>query len=86
MRTVIAEGLLPPVVPAVPTAVVLFALREVVRPTSIVSLALLGGSALALYVLGYFLLVAREYERSLAGGLVTRLRGMVMAQSKSSQP
>lgn len=84
MRTMILEGLLPPLLPAAPTAVVLLALREMVKPTSIVSLAALGGSALVLYVLGYFLLAARELERSLAAGLLTRLRGMVMALNRSS--
>jgi uncharacterized membrane protein len=79
LRRVLREALLPPLLPAVPTAAVLFLLREAVKPASLLPLVLLGGIALALYIPGYFLLAAGELERTLGAGLILRLRGMASA-------
>ena len=65
LRTVLAEIYLPAFLPAVPMAIVLYGLREIVQPASLIAIALSGGLGLLVYVIGYMAIGAGRVERQL---------------------
>ena len=64
-RTVLTEIYLPALLPALPMAVVLYCLREIVKPDSLVSIAIIGSVGLLVYVIGYMSFGAGRAERQL---------------------
>jgi O-antigen/teichoic acid export membrane protein len=64
-RTVLTEIYLPALLPAVPMAIVLYGLREIAHPVSIIAIAALGGLGLLVYVIGYAIFGAGRVERQL---------------------
>ncbi len=65
VRTILTEIYLPALLPAVPMAIVLYGLREIARPVSLIEIAATGGLSLLVYVIGYAALGAGRVERQL---------------------
>jgi O-antigen/teichoic acid export membrane protein len=65
IRTILTEIYLPALLPAVPMAIVLYGLREIARPVSLIEIAAIGGLSLLVYVIGYAALGAGRVERQL---------------------
>lgn len=64
-RTVLTEIFLPAFLPALPMAITLYGLREIVQPVSLFSIAAVGGIGLLVYVIGYMIFSAGRVERDL---------------------
>ena len=64
-RIVLTEIYLPVVLPAVPMAIVLYGLREIAQPVSLIAIAAIGGLGLLVYVIGYMAIGAGRVERQL---------------------
>lgn len=64
-RTAISEMFLPALVPAVPTVIVLYGLREITQPASFISIAIVGGIGLLVYGAAYLLMGANVSERQM---------------------
>ena len=64
-QTVLTEVYLPALLPALPMAAVLYCLREIVKPDSLVSIAIIGSVGLLVYVIGYMSFGAGRAERQL---------------------
>jgi O-antigen/teichoic acid export membrane protein len=64
-RVVLTEIYLPALLPALPMAIVLYGLREIVRPVSLIAIAAIGGLSLLVYLIGYAVLGAGRVERQL---------------------
>jgi len=65
LRIVLTEIYLPALLPAVPMAIVLYGLREIFQPVSLIAIAALGGLGLLVYVIGYAIMGAGRVEREL---------------------
>ncbi len=65
LRTVLAEIYMPALLPALPMAIVLFGLREIAQPVSIIAIAITGGLGLLVYMFGYMTIAAGRIERQL---------------------
>lgn len=64
-QEMVARVLLPALLPAVPVTFILIALREIVRPSSLISLLLLAAAGSSLYLAGYLSMSANQFEREL---------------------
>ncbi len=64
-RIVLTEIYLPVLLPAVPMVIVLYGLREIVQPVSLIAIAAIGGLGLLVYVIGYMAIGAGRVERQL---------------------
>ena len=64
-RTVLKEIYLPALLPAVPMVIVLYGLREIAHPASLIAIAATGGLGLLVYVIGYGAIGAGRVERQL---------------------
>jgi O-antigen/teichoic acid export membrane protein len=62
---VFAEMLLPPLLPLVPSVIVLFVLREALDPGSVLFLGVITASSLLTYLVGYLCLSVNAFERAL---------------------
>lgn len=60
---IVKEVYLPAMLPAIPATIVLYALRETIEPSSLLSIMVVAGIGLLLYVMGYFNWGASEAER-----------------------
>lgn len=69
-RAALMESLLPALLPAVPMAAVLYLLRDLMRPDSFVAIAVIGGVALLVYIVGYWLIGAGQAEREFGRDLL----------------
>ena len=65
LRTALKEMFLPAVIPGVLMAVVLIGLRELLRPTSIISILAVGGAGCVVYALAYLSTTASSQEKGL---------------------
>lgn len=65
LGVVLTEIYLPALLPAVPMAIVLYGLREIVQPVSLFSIAAVGGIGLLVYGIGYMAIGAGRVERQL---------------------
>jgi O-antigen/teichoic acid export membrane protein len=65
LRIVLTEIYLPALLPTVPMAIVVYGLREITHPVSIIAIAALGGLGLLVYVIGYATFGAGRVERQL---------------------
>lgn len=65
LRAALAEVYLPALLPALPMSAVLYGLREIARPDSLISIALIGALGLIVYVIGYLSFGAGQVERQL---------------------
>ena len=86
LRTTLTEIFLPTLLPAALTAVVLYGLREVVKPDSWLSLAVTGGMGFLVYVVAYMTIGAGQAERQLGRDLalsVIRFARMHLRHAKS---
>ncbi len=77
-RTVVAEAFLPAMVPALPMAAAIYALNMLLAPNSLVTIALIAGAGLIVYLAVYWVFSAspaeRQVGRSVALGTMDRLR------------
>jgi len=64
-RIVLTEIYLPALLPAVPMAIVLYGLREIAHPVSLIAIASIGSLGLLVYVIGYMVIGAGRVERQL---------------------
>jgi O-antigen/teichoic acid export membrane protein len=62
---VFKEIYLPALLPAAPMAIVLYGLREIVQPVSVIAIAAIGGLGLLVYAIGYMTIGAGRVERQL---------------------
>lgn len=62
---VFKEIYLPALLPAAPMAIVLYGLREIVQPASVIAIAAIGGIGLLVYVISYMTISAGQIERQL---------------------
>lgn len=62
-REVVAEMFLPALIPAIPVGVLTFFLREIVKPSSLLSILAVVSIGLVFYLVGYFAVSARQLER-----------------------
>ncbi len=65
IRTVLTEIYLPALLPVAPTVIVLYGLREIAQPVSLIAIAATGGLGLLVYLIGYVILGAGRVERQL---------------------
>jgi O-antigen/teichoic acid export membrane protein len=54
---------LPPLLPAIPTAIVLYGLQDAIRPSSLLSIMVVAGVGFLVYVAGYLTIGANKLER-----------------------
>ena len=69
-REALAEIALPALVPLGPTLLVLLVWRQAAMPASAIALALIGGTAVAAYAIGYLAVGARAFERQAYGEIL----------------
>lgn len=69
-REALAEIALPALVPLAPTLLVLLVWRQAAMPASALALALIGGTAVAAYAIGYLAVGARAFERQAYGEIL----------------
>ena len=67
---VVKEVFLPALLPAVPTAIVLYVLQHAIEPSSLLAIVFVGGVGFWMYVIVYLSLGASEFERQTCRGLV----------------
>jgi ABC-type methionine transport system permease subunit len=60
---IVREVLLPVLLPAIPTAIVLYVLQHAIEPSSLLSIIGVAGTGLLLYLIGYLNWGASEVER-----------------------
>jgi O-antigen/teichoic acid export membrane protein len=65
-RTILTEIYLPALLPAVPMAIVLYGLREIAQPVSLMAIGAIGSLSLVVYLIGYVAVGAGRVERQLA--------------------
>jgi hypothetical protein len=64
-RVVLKEIYLPALLPAAPMVIVLYGLREIVQPASIIAIVAFGGLGLLVYVISYMMIGAGQVERQM---------------------
>jgi O-antigen/teichoic acid export membrane protein len=64
-QRVFAEMLLPPLLPLVPSVIVLVVLREALQPASVLALGVVTGSGVIVYLIAYLCLSVNAFERTL---------------------
>ncbi|HEX5690664.1 MAG TPA: oligosaccharide flippase family protein [Roseiflexaceae bacterium] len=84
-REAFSEIFAPALAPLVPMLLVLYALREVVAPTSLLALAAITMAGLAVYAATYLSLTARPFERALCRDALDRALLFASAYRKRSQ-
>lgn len=67
---VLRHAVLPTILPTLPTGVVVYGLRRLVEPTSLIALASVAGAGLLTYAVGYWCVGASATERKIYGNLV----------------
>jgi O-antigen/teichoic acid export membrane protein len=67
---IVKEVFFPALLPAIPTAIVLYVLQHAIEPSSLVSIMFVAGIGLLVYVIGYLNLGASEVERQTCRGLM----------------
>jgi O-antigen/teichoic acid export membrane protein len=69
-RTLLTEALFPTLIPALPMALVLYGLRQILQPASLISIASVGGFGLLVYAAIYLGVGASEIERQTIRSIV----------------
>ncbi len=78
------EIFLPAFGPAVPMAIVLYLVRQVVEPSSLIAMTVVAGSGLAVYVTAYLSFGASQVERQAYRGFVDGMLSFAAARLKQS--
>jgi O-antigen/teichoic acid export membrane protein len=85
-REAIAEIFVPALAPLAPMVMVLYALRELVAPASLVALLAITLAGLVVYAAGYITIGARPFERELYRSMLDRSLHMTGVYRKGSRP
>jgi len=81
---VVKEVFLPALLPAIPTVIALYVLQQAIEPSSLLSIMLVAGIGLLVYVIGYFNWGASEVERQTCRNFAlgtTRFAGSCLKRS-----
>jgi O-antigen/teichoic acid export membrane protein len=79
---VVKEVFLPVLFPAIPTAIVLYVLQHAIEPSSILSIVVVAGTGLLVYLIGYLNWGASEVEQQIFRSVVLSTVGFAEARIK----
>jgi hypothetical protein len=83
LKEALSDMILPALLPALPMSAVLYALREVLRPDHLLSILLVAGIGLLVYLAGYLSMRATTMEREFGRELAVNLYQVARTRLKN---